>query len=143
MERRSMAGEFYMNMKELSIPLTKALQWSHLRGVLREHHEQLPVHPSRSVPLVITYAHRDSSPITGWANRIDFPPKSPVTPGFDPIIGQNINGPGGTGLRTMVGANPSEQSKTLDLPVEWVVPKGGEYFFSPSIPALRDTFALA
>ena len=48
--RRSMAGEFYMDMKDLSIPLTKAFQWSHLRGVLREHHEQLPVHTNECVP---------------------------------------------------------------------------------------------
>ena len=80
-----------------------------------------------------------------WANNIDFPPKAlpPVIPGFDPIIGQDIFGPGGMGPRSMVGADPNHQNAPLPLPVEWVVPKGGEYFFSRCIPALRDTFALA
>ncbi|KAM5544620.1 hypothetical protein V8D89_001518 [Ganoderma adspersum] len=83
-----------------------------------------------------------------WANNVTFPPKQaatpPVpTPGFDPIIGQSNNGPNGIGPRSMVGANPGDQSATLSLPAEWVVPKGGEYFFSPSISALRDTLSLA
>ena len=43
----------------------------------------------------------------------------------------------------MVGTDPKSQSTELPLPREWVVPKGGEYFFSPSIPALKGTFALA
>ncbi|PIL35707.1 hypothetical protein GSI_02437 [Ganoderma sinense ZZ0214-1] len=77
-----------------------------------------------------------------------FPLEKPVTPGFDPIVGQNNNVPDGVGPRSMSGANPKGQSATLKLRcisriyVEWVVPRGGEYFFSPSIPALR-TFALA
>ncbi|EJF56508.1 Dyp-type peroxidase [Dichomitus squalens LYAD-421 SS1] len=73
-----------------------------------------------------------------WADNTGFPIKKPVTPGFDAIIGQNGNGP-----RSLSGANPKNQSATLALPANWVVPKGGEYFFSPSIPALRSTFALA
>ena len=43
----------------------------------------------------------------------------------------------------MSGTNPKSQSTDLPLPREWVVPKGGEYFFTPSIPALKETFALA
>ena len=43
----------------------------------------------------------------------------------------------------MSGTNPQSQSTDLPLPREWVVPKGGEYFFTPSIPALKETFALA
>lgn len=31
---------------------------------------------------------------------------------------------------------------SFKLPVEWVISKGGEYFFSPSISALREVFAL-
>ena len=42
----------------------------------------------------------------------------------------------------MSGTNPNSQATELPLP-EWVIPKGGEYFFSPSIPALKETFALA
>ncbi|KAM5542891.1 hypothetical protein V8D89_003275 [Ganoderma adspersum] len=78
-----------------------------------------------------------------WSNTAGFPIRKPVTPGFDPIIGQNNDGPNGIGPRSMSGANPKDQSTLLSLPIEWVVPKGGEYFFSPSISALRDTFSLA
>lgn len=31
---------------------------------------------------------------------------------------------------------------SFKLPVEWVISKGGEYFFLPSISALREEFAL-
>lgn len=42
----------------------------------------------------------------------------------------------------MTGADPQNLAQTLDLGFDvWVVPKGGEYFFSPSIAVLRDTFA--
>ena len=78
----------------------------------------------------------------GWADNTGFPPKS-VTPGFDPIIGQPafpdttpING------RSLVGTDPKNQGASLTLTAEWVVPKGGEYFFSPSLPALKSTFSL-
>lgn len=74
----------------------------------------------------------------GWANNTTFPPKNGLVSGFDPIIGQAS----GSSSRTITGTNPNQQSETLNLPTEWVVPRGGEYFFSPSISALRDTFAL-
>ncbi|KAI0636146.1 peroxidase TAP [Trametes polyzona] len=74
-----------------------------------------------------------------WANNTGFPPQKPVNPGFDPIIGQAAD----PKSRSLVGTDPNNQSASLNLPTEWVVPKGGEYFFSPSIPALRSKFALA
>ena len=52
-------------------------------------------------------------------------------PGFDSIIGQAKNG----AQRDIQLTNTA--AGALDLPVDWVVPKGGEYFFTPSIPALR------
>ncbi|KAK4695719.1 hypothetical protein P7C71_g2086, partial [Lecanoromycetidae sp. Uapishka_2] len=75
-----------------------------------------------------------------WANAQTFPPKQPEVPlpGFDPIIGQDAN----PTARTLVGTDPSSQATSLPLPQQWVVPKGGEYFFSPSISALKETFAL-
>ncbi|MCJ1244609.1 hypothetical protein MMC30_001807 [Trapelia coarctata] len=80
-----------------------------------------------------------------WANNEKFPPKAGATvvppvpkPGFDPIIGQAAN----PSSRTLVGTNPQSQSKELTLNTQWVVPKGGEYFFTPSIKALKETFAL-
>lgn len=76
---------------------------------------------------------------TGWANNTGFPiRKDPVIPGFDPIIGQTSN----QTIRTLSGTDPNNQGAELSLTAEWVVPKGGEYFFSPSIPALRTKFAL-
>ena len=39
--------------------------------------------------------------------------------------------------RTVVGMDPKNPSKALVLPIAFVVPRGGEYFFSPSIPTLK------
>lgn len=80
-----------------------------------------------------------------WANEPRFPPGpngsgNPVPEvGWDPIIGQA----GAGGHRFMSGTNPRNQSATLDLPQEWVISKGGEYLFTPSLSALRDIFAIA
>ncbi|KAI0451629.1 hypothetical protein F5B21DRAFT_378645 [Xylaria acuta] len=76
-----------------------------------------------------------------WANNPTFPPTAQsdphvATPGIDPIIG--VGSP-----RSMVGASPdpSAANETLDFAAKWVIPRGGEYFFSPSIPTLKNTFA--
>ncbi|KAF8625444.1 hypothetical protein AX17_006845 [Amanita inopinata Kibby_2008] len=75
---------------------------------------------------------------TQWANNPGFPftEKTPQTPGFDAIIGQGPN-------RKLSGVNPDDPSQELALPVEWVVPRGGEYFFVPSLKGLKETIALA
>ena len=82
-------------------------------------------------------------PTTVWANNPGFPPNK-GTPGFDPIIGQPGGAqPGGPGPREMSGTNPEMQAaKPLQLP-SWVLAKGGEYFFAPSLPALKNKFAAA
>jgi len=81
-----------------------------------------------------------------WVNNQTFPPKpDPQNPGknltigFDPIIGTNGSDAGG---RETIGTNPSSQEAFLKLPVEWVVPKGGAYFFSPPISALTSKLAV-
>lgn len=77
---------------------------------------------------------------TGWANTTNFPPKdNNFVSGFDPIIGQAPN----EGPRTVTGADPKKPNDQLPLPVQWVLSRGGEYFFSPSIPALKQNLALA
>lgn len=42
----------------------------------------------------------------------------------------------------MSGTTPNDQNVPLNMNEQWVNTNGGEYFFAPSIPALRDTFAL-
>lgn len=72
---------------------------------------------------------------------MNFPVNKDQQPGFDPLIGQVVDSDN-VGDRTMTGADPSNTAASLDLGIQtWVVPKGGEYFFSPSIPVLRDVFA--
>ncbi|KAK0220764.1 hypothetical protein EDD85DRAFT_1028640 [Armillaria nabsnona] len=74
-----------------------------------------------------------------WANNVTFPPfeKTPATPGFDPIIGQAGNG----GIRMLSGTDPADPNVELTLTEEFVVPRGSEYFFTPSIKSLKETFA--
>ncbi|GAW16563.1 hypothetical protein ANO14919_059940 [Xylariales sp. No.14919] len=76
-----------------------------------------------------------------WANTRTFPPTPAAVPavpvpGIDPIIG--VGDP-----RQMVGASPDDAAanQELNFSAKWVIPRGGEYFFSPSIPALEHTFA--
>ncbi|PFH47223.1 hypothetical protein AMATHDRAFT_68188 [Amanita thiersii Skay4041] len=77
---------------------------------------------------------------TLWANNATFPftESTPETPGLDPLIGQAA--PGQT--RKMSGINPDDPSQELELPV-WIVPRGGEYFFAPSLKGLKETIAVA
>ena len=72
----------------------------------------------------------------GWANNDKFPFNKPNQPGFDAIIGQG-------GARTLSGTDPKSQASELPLPQEWVISKGGEYLFTPSISTLKEKFALA
>ncbi|KAJ4413964.1 dye-decolorizing heme-containing peroxidase [Gnomoniopsis sp. IMI 355080] len=77
-----------------------------------------------------------------WANHADFPLQKQQLPGLDPLIGQVVDADN-IGVRTMTGADPANTAATLDMGIQtWVVPKGGEYFFSPSIAVLKDTFAV-
>lgn len=54
---------------------------------------------------------------------------------FDPIIGQGTT-------RQLSGTNPDDPTIELNLPVNWVVPRGGEYFFVPSVTGLREMITL-
>jgi Dyp-type peroxidase family len=61
----------------------------------------------------------------------------PVTPGFDPIIGQAADG----GAREMDEPYPNypagNRRTTLEMPTQFVVLTAAGYFFMPSISALR------
>jgi len=67
-----------------------------------------------------------------WANNPNFPfgETTPNAPGLDPIIGQ--------GNRQLSGTDPNNPATVLPVPT-WVIPRGGEYFFSPSLKALKET----
>ena len=71
-----------------------------------------------------------------WVNNPNF--KEPRA-GHDPIIGQN-NAPGANRERQFTIAftrNGVEQREVISTQVDWVIPTGGGYFFSPSIAALE------
>ncbi|KAG9034819.1 hypothetical protein FRB95_012512 [Tulasnella sp. JGI-2019a] len=72
-----------------------------------------------------------------WANDPTFFPTHVPEPGHDPIIGQN-----GSGARFMNGYNIQNTAQNLTMSQEFVVSRGGEYFFTPSISAIRDVLSV-
>jgi Dyp-type peroxidase family len=80
-----------------------------------------------------------------WANNPGFvfgkqhPDGSPVTPGHDPIIGQNNRPDRARFMDEPVPNHPAgDVRSTLQMPQDFVVPTGGAYFFVPSISALKN-----
>ncbi|QRV92073.1 Dye-decolorizing peroxidase msp1 [Ceratobasidium sp. AG-Ba] len=72
----------------------------------------------------------------GWANNTHFlKAEKHMTIGYDPIIGQ------GNGLQRERNTAYRQDGSSIVLPADWVVPRGGEYFFTPSIKALKSVFA--
>jgi hypothetical protein len=87
---------------------------------------------------------------TGWADSPTFPPKPTAKPagqviGIDPIIGQQNVDPAAVALDPTkddhddIGSFPGEETTPLTVPQEFVVTRGGEYFFSPSLGALESS----
>ncbi|KAH6902595.1 peroxidase TAP, partial [Coprinopsis sp. MPI-PUGE-AT-0042] len=74
-----------------------------------------------------------------WANNPDFQFREtqPERPGLDPLIGQS---PGKPEDRTMSGLDPNNPRDPKVFP-DFIIPRGGEYFYSPSIKALKETLA--
>lgn len=58
-----------------------------------------------------------------------------MQPGQDPIIGQNSGA-----IRSVVGLDPANPTGALSMG-QFVVSRGGEYFFSPPISALTGKLA--
>jgi len=71
-----------------------------------------------------------------WANNPAFPPFTgqSFASGLDPLIGQ--------GTRSTAGLDPNQPSGDTTLGV-FIVPRGGEYFFSPSVNGLKTEIAAA
>ncbi|CCC14577.1 unnamed protein product [Sordaria macrospora k-hell] len=77
---------------------------------------------------------------TRWASNHHFPDRKSNFvgehgPGIDAIVGQRLahHPPRSIGLPD--GKDPTEARIGLD---RWVIPRGGEYFFTPSIKALKE-----
>ncbi|KZV94529.1 fungal peroxidase [Exidia glandulosa HHB12029] len=70
-----------------------------------------------------------------WANNPGFIFGKNVQPGQDPIIGQNSGA-----IRSVVGLDPANPTGALSMG-QFVVSRGGEYFFSPPISALTGKLA--
>ncbi|KAL0575177.1 dye-decolorizing heme-containing peroxidase [Marasmius crinis-equi] len=70
---------------------------------------------------------------SSWVDNTFFP-KGNV--GVDPIIGSTNSGPPGNAQRTITGLDPTDFQKPMVLNEDFVVSRGGEYFFSPPISAL-------
>ncbi|KAJ7590001.1 fungal peroxidase [Mycena floridula] len=67
-----------------------------------------------------------------WANNQNFVfGKNITAPGFDPIIGANQGA-----ARPVTGLDPNSADGTITMQTDFVVSRGGEYFFSPPISAL-------
>ncbi|KAJ7276838.1 fungal peroxidase [Mycena rebaudengoi] len=69
-----------------------------------------------------------------WANSESFNRGT----GPDPIIGANKKGD----PRSVTGLDPANPNKSFKLPTAYVVSRGGEYFFSPSLSAIASTLSV-
>lgn len=79
---------------------------------------------SRNTPITTNIFHR-------------FPFGKNQTVGLDPVIGQVGSG----AARSIGGLDPRNAARFMTVP-EFVKPKGGEYFFVPSISSLTDTIGV-
>jgi Dyp-type peroxidase family len=76
---------------------------------------------------------------TSWASNHYFPDRKSHFiddhgPGIDAIVGQKLDHHPPRSIGLPDGKNPTEARVDLD---RWVIHRGGEYFFSPSINALK------
>ncbi|KAG8980932.1 hypothetical protein FRB90_007400 [Tulasnella sp. 427] len=82
-----------------------------------------------------------------WANDVLFPCRQDVrddpsgheitAPGFDPVIGANNIIPLTGRRRYAKGEDPEDLEARLELPHDFIKARGGEYFWAPSMDALK------
>ncbi|KAJ6603570.1 fungal peroxidase [Mycena vulgaris] len=70
-----------------------------------------------------------------WANNPDF-----VHPGQTYISG--FSGANAGAPRVVTGLDPTDFTKPITLTTDFVVSRGGEYFFTPSLSAIADTLSV-
>ena len=91
------------------------------------------------VPYLVTTKRPSNIIIAGWASNHHFPSRKHKFvgergPGIDAIVGQRLDHHPPRSIGLPDGKDPTEYHMELD---SWVVHKGGEYFFSPSIDAMK------
>ncbi|KAJ7698702.1 dye-decolorizing peroxidase precursor [Mycena rosella] len=69
-----------------------------------------------------------------WADKTNFVHGNV---GFDPIIGANKGA-----SRVVNGLDPTDPTRSITLVTDFVVSRGGEYFFSPSLSAIANTLSV-
>lgn len=80
----------------------------------------------------------------GWASAKVFPPNKGIDkgPGVDPFISQRNRRDHPEGYVSIYNKPDDEQPDTVQLGfLDWIDQKGGEYFFTPSIEALKNTLS--
>lgn len=87
-------------------------------------------------PIIQRAFFSESSLVQLMNQCCSFPPAKNETVGLDPVIGQV----GNNGARTTFGLNPFDPLRSYSIPA-FIKSRGGEYFFSPSISALKNTIA--
>ena len=77
-----------------------------------------------------------------WANSTTLPKdynRANQPAGHDPVIGESEGAAGRTRVLTLPGSDGSFE--TIQIPGDFIIPTGGDYFFTPSLTALKTVLA--
>ncbi|KAF9265671.1 fungal peroxidase [Marasmius fiardii PR-910] len=76
-----------------------------------------------------------------WADNAKFFFGKTIPPGVDPIIGRDNGTVAMDTPRPVSGLDPLDPLRIFNVRKEFVISRGGEYFFSPSLSAILNTVA--